>query len=214
MLKSGRVGATVPNSLSNPVINDLREKYLTASKTEAQLESKLGAGHLQVINLNGRWQEFERLIFEELQRIGESYRSEAEVARAKEQSLNVSMSGLVGESAQTNETLVQLRELERESETYRTLYQTFMQRYQEALQQQSFPDQRGARHHRGDAADDAELSQAWTDPGAVARLRRDCGLRPRRAYGISRSRVPRRRSQSATNSGSSSSAWCRPSTRS
>jgi succinoglycan biosynthesis transport protein ExoP len=32
-----------------------------------------------------------------------------------------------------------LRELERESETYRTLYQTFMQRYQEAIQQQSFP---------------------------------------------------------------------------
>jgi succinoglycan biosynthesis transport protein ExoP len=34
---------------------------------------------------------------------------------------------------------VQLRELERESDTYRNLYQTFMQRYQETLQQQSFP---------------------------------------------------------------------------
>jgi len=34
---------------------------------------------------------------------------------------------------------MQLRELERESETYRNLYQSFMQRYQEALQQQSFP---------------------------------------------------------------------------
>jgi succinoglycan biosynthesis transport protein ExoP len=84
-------------------------------------------------------QEFERLIYEELQRIAESYRSDAEVARAKEQSLSLSMSGLVGASAGTNQTLVQLRELEREAETYRALYQTFMQRYQEAVQQQSFP---------------------------------------------------------------------------
>ena len=49
------------------------------------------------------------------------------------------MSGLVGASAGTNQTMVQLRELERESETYRNLYQSFMQRYQEAIQQQSFP---------------------------------------------------------------------------
>jgi succinoglycan biosynthesis transport protein ExoP len=139
LLKSGRSGAAVPDSLANPVITDLREKYLTASKSEAQLESKLGSGHLQVINLRREMQEFERLIYEELQRIGESYRSDAEVARAKEQSLSLSMSGLVGASAGTNQTLVQLRELEREAETYRSLYQTFMQRYQEAIQQQSFP---------------------------------------------------------------------------
>jgi len=32
-----------------------------------------------------------------------------------------------------------LRELEREADTYRTLYQAFLQRYQESIQQQSFP---------------------------------------------------------------------------
>ena len=139
LLKSGRAGAAVPDSLANPVITDLREKYLNASKLEAQLESKLGAGHLQVIYLRKEMEEFQRLIYEELQRIAESYRSDAEVARQKEESLSLAMSGLVGANAGTNQTLVQLRELERESETYRTLYQTFMQRYQEALQQQSFP---------------------------------------------------------------------------
>ena len=139
LLKSGRSGASVPNSLANPVVTDLREKYLNNSKTLAQLEVKLGSGHLQVINLRKEMDQFERLIHEELQRIAESYRSEAEVARAREKSLSLSMSGLVGASAATNQTLVQLRELERESETYRNLYQTFMQRYQETLQAQSFP---------------------------------------------------------------------------
>jgi polysaccharide biosynthesis transport protein len=139
LINSGRVGASVPDSLANPVITDLREKYLAASKMEAQLEGKLGPQHLQVVNLKNEMQQFERLISEELRRIAESYRSDAEVARGKEQSLALELSGLVGENAGTNQTLVQLRELEREADTYRNLYQAFMQRYQEALQQQSFP---------------------------------------------------------------------------
>ena len=139
LLRSGRIGAAVPDSLSNPVINDLRSKYLAASKSESQLEAKLGSSHIQVVELKREMAEYNRLIYEELQRISESYRSDAEVARQKEQSLARSMSSLVGQSEITNETLVQLRQLQRESETYRSLYQTFMQRYQETLQQQSFP---------------------------------------------------------------------------
>jgi succinoglycan biosynthesis transport protein ExoP len=42
-------------------------------------------------------------------------------------------------SVTAGETQVQLRELERAAETYRNLYQAFLQRYQEAVQQQSFP---------------------------------------------------------------------------
>src|SRR5260370_26965 len=49
------------------------------------------------------------------------------------------MSALVGQSAGTKKTMVQFRELEREADTYRTLYQAFLQRYQETIQQQSFP---------------------------------------------------------------------------
>src|SRR5260370_39730634 len=49
------------------------------------------------------------------------------------------MSALVGQSAGTKKTMVEFRELEREADTYRTLYQAFLQRYQETIQQQSFP---------------------------------------------------------------------------
>jgi succinoglycan biosynthesis transport protein ExoP len=139
LLKSGQTDGAVTDSLGNPVITELRQKYLAASKTEAELESKLGGAHVAVINLRREMAEYQRLIFEELQRIAETYRSEGQVARAKEESMNVSMSALVSRSAGTNQTMVQLRELEREAETYRTLYQAFLQRYQETVQQQSYP---------------------------------------------------------------------------
>jgi succinoglycan biosynthesis transport protein ExoP len=84
-------------------------------------------------------EEYRRLMFEELGRIAESYKSDLAIAKARETSLQNSVSLATGVSAVANETQVQLRELEREAETYKNLYQTFLQRYQEAVQQQSFP---------------------------------------------------------------------------
>src|SRR5690606_6902414 len=91
------------------------------------------------IRLRGEMREYQRLMFEELGRIAQSYRSNVDVAKSREKSLNDSVAQATGISASANETQVQLRELEREAETYKNLYQTFLQRYQEAIQQQSFP---------------------------------------------------------------------------
>ena len=100
-----------------------------------------------------RWRNIERLISEELQRIAESYRSDAEVARAEGAVADSAMSGLVGANAGTNQTLVQLRELERESDTYQAIS---IRRSCSAIRRRCsssrFPVTRGAGDHRGDAA--------------------------------------------------------------
>ena len=44
-----------------------------------------------------------------------------------------------GTANTTNENLVKLRQLQQNADTYTALYQTFLQRYQELVQQQSFP---------------------------------------------------------------------------
>ncbi|MDR3435451.1 polysaccharide biosynthesis tyrosine autokinase [Telmatospirillum sp.] len=139
IIAAGRADAAVTESLGNPVITDLRQKYLKASKSASELSAKLGLNHYQVISLKNEMSQYERLIFDELHRIAESTASDLEVARGREKSLNQSMASLVGQKAVSDEVMVQLRELQREAETYKTLYQTFLQRYQDAVQKQSFP---------------------------------------------------------------------------
>jgi succinoglycan biosynthesis transport protein ExoP len=139
ILDSGQTDAAVSEALDNPVINKLRTSYLEASKREAEFSKQVGENHVQTVRLRGELREYERLIFEELKRIAESYESDFQVAKAREQNLSDSLSGAVGVAAGANVTLVALRELEREAETYRNLHQTFLTRYQEALQRQSFP---------------------------------------------------------------------------
>jgi succinoglycan biosynthesis transport protein ExoP len=138
-IKAGRIDASVGESLDNPVVNDLRTKFLTASKSEAELRQKLGPNHYQVLSLQKDMAQYERLIFDELQRVAETYSADLDVARSKEKSLNESMGSLIGQKAISDETMVQLRELQREAETYKNLYQTFLRRYHDAVQRMSFP---------------------------------------------------------------------------
>ncbi len=139
ILASGQTDAIVTDVLASSVSNELRTKYLNASKLEAQISSRLGPKHVQAVRLRNEMDDYKRLMFDELSRIAESYRSEYDVAVARQKSLEKNVADAAGVSATANETQVQLRELERESETYKNLYQTFLQRYQEAVQQQSFP---------------------------------------------------------------------------
>jgi succinoglycan biosynthesis transport protein ExoP len=139
IIARGQTDAIVTDVLDSSITNTLREKFLEASKREAEIADRLGPRHSQAIRLRGEMREYQRLMFEELGRIAQSYQSDLDVARSRENSLTESVTQATGISATANETQVQLRELERESETYKNLYQTFLQRYQEAMQQQSFP---------------------------------------------------------------------------
>ncbi|HCD85910.1 MAG TPA: chromosome partitioning protein ParA [Agrobacterium sp.] len=139
ILATDDVDAVVTDILDSAVANDLRKKYLESSKLEAEITSRLGSNHVQAVRLRNEMQEYRRLMFQEISRIAQSYKSDLEVAEAREKSLVESVAKATNVSTSASQTQVQLRELQREAETYKNMYQTFLQRYQEAMQQQSFP---------------------------------------------------------------------------
>jgi succinoglycan biosynthesis transport protein ExoP len=139
IIDAGKTDAVVTEAIGNTMIDQLRLKFLAAAKRESDLAPKLGPTHGAVAAARMEMRQYERLMFEELGRIAESYLSDLLIAQSKEKALRASVKELVGDTASANETAVALRELEREAETYRTLYQTFLLRYQEAVNHQSFP---------------------------------------------------------------------------
>ncbi|WP_244492665.1 polysaccharide biosynthesis tyrosine autokinase [Aureimonas sp. AU22] len=139
IIQDGRTDALVNDALLSSTINTLRGKYLDAARRESEIAGKLGPDHIQAIRLKTEMAEYERLIFGELRRIAESYRSTYEVSLERERSLETSLTDVTAVNAGNNTLQVRLRELERESEAYRALYDDFLQRYQQTVQQQSFP---------------------------------------------------------------------------
>jgi polysaccharide biosynthesis transport protein len=131
--------ATVTDSLKSEVINKLRSQYLDFSRQAAELSAKYGARHLAVVDLRTRMQEIRKVIIDELNRIAQTYRSDYEIAKAREESISKSLTEIVSVSQTTNQAQIVLRDLESRAQSSRQLNDSFLQRYMETVQQQSFP---------------------------------------------------------------------------
>jgi len=131
--------ASVADALKSEVVIKLREQYLELAGRESMWSKKYGPDHLASVSLRNQMFEIRRNIADEMQKIAESYKSDYEIALTRETSIQKSLDTAVAQSRVTNQAQVQLRELESKAQTSRTMYDNFLQRYLEAVQQQSFP---------------------------------------------------------------------------
>ena len=131
--------ATVTDALHNDTIIKLRQQYLELARHEHEWSIRYGSNHLAVVNIRNQMQEVRHSIIDELKQIAETYKSDLDIAKARENSLQKSLDTAVAESQVTNKAQIELGELESKARSYRTLYDTFQQRYMDTLQQQSFP---------------------------------------------------------------------------
>jgi polysaccharide biosynthesis transport protein len=139
IMKSDLREATVTDTLRSDVVSKLRSQYLDIANREADLSARFGPNHFAAVNLRNQMREIKRSIGEELGRLAETYRSDYEIAKQREKQVQSSLDDAVSKSQITGQAQVQLKELESNSQTYRTLYENFLQRYTEALQQQTYP---------------------------------------------------------------------------
>jgi polysaccharide biosynthesis transport protein len=136
----GGIGAAI----SSDVIARLRTQYAEIAKTEADQLSKYGPRHPSVANVHAQLRDTQRLINEEIKRILQSARHDYDVARSREASLQQSLDELQGVASSSGQSQVRLRELQREAEANRTLYESYLARFKESTAQQSLqmPDSR------------------------------------------------------------------------
>ncbi len=139
IMESGRMDGLVSEALDSTIINRLRQQIIDATQLEKSITAKLGANHQQSINLRKEIDGYQRQIFEELGRISAGYANDVTVSRERLQSVLKALADLKQVTATANSSQVRLRQLEQEAAIYKTLYQSFLQRYQETIQQESFP---------------------------------------------------------------------------
>jgi succinoglycan biosynthesis transport protein ExoP len=131
--------ATVADSLKSEVITRLRNNYLDLAAKEAIWSARYGSGHLAAVNLRTQMTELRRSMRDELGRIAESYKSDYEISKSRVEGLERELQKLVKSSQVTNRDRLGLTDLESTAKVYHSIYDNFLQRYMEAIQQQSFP---------------------------------------------------------------------------
>ncbi|GMO29901.1 MULTISPECIES: polysaccharide biosynthesis tyrosine autokinase [unclassified Bradyrhizobium] len=139
ILKQEIPDASVADALKNDTIVKLRGQYVDMASKESIWSAKYGADHLAAVNLRRQMAEIKKNIIDELKRIQESYKSDYDIAQTREEAIKSSLANAVSESQLTNQAQIQLRELESTAQSYQAMYDNFLQRYMESVQQQSFP---------------------------------------------------------------------------
>ncbi len=139
IMAAGVDGGAVTDGLDNKVIVGLRQQYVDDDRRATELAAKFGAEHSVVRALRAEMAEIKKSILGELGRIAATYQSDYNIAAADEVSVQQRLDQTVALVANTNNDLVELRSLQSSADTYRSLYQNFLQRYTQAVQDQSFP---------------------------------------------------------------------------
>lgn len=131
------VDATVADALKSEVVTKLRNLYLDLSARSADYTSRFGANHLAVVRMRNQMQQIRTSINDELQRLAETYKSDLEIASQKHAETEKELAGTVANSQATSQAQIRLRELESSARSYRELYDSFLKRNSEQIQQQS-----------------------------------------------------------------------------
>jgi exopolysaccharide transport family protein len=142
--KSGGDPGGINAAISSEMITKLRTQYADIAKNEAEMSSRYGARHPSVANVRAQLRDTQKLINDEIRRILDSTRHEYDVAKSREASLQQSLDQLQGVSTSSGQAQVRLRELQREAEANRTLYESYLARSKETTAQESLemPDSR------------------------------------------------------------------------
>ncbi|MCW6511078.1 polysaccharide biosynthesis tyrosine autokinase [Lichenifustis flavocetrariae] len=139
VMKQAVPDASTTEALHNEIIVRLRQQILDLQARQQLFATRYGAKHQATLNIQDQIAGMQRSITDEMKKVAEGARSDYVVAQAREAALTANLTSSVTVSESTNQSLVRLRELQSAAQSSRTLYDNFLQRYMDAVQQESYP---------------------------------------------------------------------------
>ncbi|QQR68575.1 MAG: polysaccharide biosynthesis tyrosine autokinase [Alphaproteobacteria bacterium] len=122
--------------LASPLIQRLREQESEVQRKMADLESRYGERHPKIVNTRAELGDLRHKISEEAKKIIQGLHNEVEIAKAKENSLQSEMDKIEKTTGESMGQMVTLRQLQREADANRTLYESFLGRFKQTSEQQ------------------------------------------------------------------------------
>jgi polysaccharide biosynthesis transport protein len=135
----GLAQGMVTDTLPNPVMAGLQQQYLDATRREADLTARMGPTHGAVILQHKVVLELQRSIRSELGRQTDTYNADYGAAQADLRAIQARLTEQVAAAAQTNIERSELRSLQSSADAYRGIYENFLRRFTQAMQDQSYP---------------------------------------------------------------------------
>lgn len=135
-LARGSTGEDVGESLNSPVVQQLRKQRSEKSAQVADLSGRYGDRHPDLLKAKRELADIDTQIQAEIRRIISNLEAQAQVARQRTGSVASSVSQSKGTLAGNNRATIGLAELERKSQSVKTLYETLLSRFKQTTTQE------------------------------------------------------------------------------
>lgn len=135
-MRTGEAGTALPEMLQSLEMQNLRQQYATLSRSTAELATRLGERHPAMAEQYAQQRDLQRLIQREKERIIDTSQKDYDRAVASETAVSRSLERAKTETAGNDRANVGLRELEREVESRRSVYENFLRRSRETNEQE------------------------------------------------------------------------------
>lgn len=157
LVANGQAVNSAAAVLQSPLIQNLRGQEVALRADIAQMSETYLPTHPKMIAAQANLADLDRQINKEVQKIIQGLANDARVSAARVNSLRTSLRRLKARMATLNQDDVQLRALERDAATNRSLLESFLKRYEEA-------NARAAADARTANATIVSLAQELTEP--------------------------------------------------
>lgn len=147
---------SVTEVLANPLISSLRAQEADVARRIGDLNQRYGESHPRLLQAKAEQGQIQGRINAEVAKIVASLQGDAEAAKSKEAELQSQVDRLEQKAGGLGQDEVQLKQMERDAQSTRAVYEDFLKRFKELREQQDIqqPDSR-------------VLAPATVPPGAV-----------------------------------------------
>jgi succinoglycan biosynthesis transport protein ExoP len=122
--------------LSSPLMAELRTQETSVIRRISEVAGEIGERHPTMLSLRSDLESVREKMSDEVQRVIQDYENEVAVARAREAEIQRSLARLQEDATQFELAGVELGNLTREAEANREMFQAFITRFREIVEQQ------------------------------------------------------------------------------
>jgi polysaccharide biosynthesis transport protein len=136
--------ANIAEVSNNPTLSGLRMQEVELGRRVAELSEKLGENHPRLIQARNELGAVRGRFANETRSIAVAIQAELEAARSEEEQLKVQVDRASSTSGESSQYEAELKQLEREAASSRSIYESFLNRFKELREQQDIqrPDAR------------------------------------------------------------------------
>lgn len=137
MTEDGQLGDMGLDLANSPLVQNMKARQAQAESTLSELSTRYGPKHPKILKVNSELAELKSQIRAEIQKNAQGAENEVTFAKARVRALEESLGEYAGQQHENNEAMIELRELTRQAESTRLIYDTFLKSYKKSNEQET-----------------------------------------------------------------------------